>query len=146
MIILFQNILFSKEFLACNGFFGLFTKVKRGSGNSLWFEFSAWFCNKNVFSLILYQWTKFQSMSYLFPFLRYQTKCFIKFLFRQLMTSKTLRFLFHQPLKQWLTGRKKGEDGNTKMWISRERKELFRWNKKYFSKFLKGYQWEIKIS
>ena len=31
------------------------------------------------------------------------------------MTSKTLRFIFHQPLKQWLTGRKRGEDGNTKI-------------------------------
>ena len=26
----------------------------------------------------------------------------------------------------------KGEDGNTKIWVSRERKEIFRWNKKYF--------------
>ena len=34
---------------------------------------------------------------------------------------------------------KKGEDENTKTWISRERKELFRWNKKYVSQFLKGY-------
>ena len=29
-------------------------------------------------------------MSYLFSFSRYQTKCVIKFLFRQLMTSQTL--------------------------------------------------------
>ena len=54
------------------------------------------------------------SMSYFFSFLRYQTKCVIKFLFKQLMMSQTLRFIFHQPLKQWLTGRKRGEDGNTK--------------------------------
>ena len=44
-----------------------------------------------------------------------------------------------QALKQWLTGRKRGEDGNTKIWLSRVRKELFRWNKKHFSYFLKGY-------
>ena len=25
---------------------------------------------------------------------------------------------------------KRGEDGNAKIWISREQKELFRWNKK----------------
>ena len=31
------------------------------------------------------------------------------------------------------------EDRNTKIWISRERKELFRWNKKHLSYFLKGY-------
>ena len=73
------------------------------------------------------------SMSYLFSFLGYQTKCVIKFLFRQLMTSQTLRFIFDQPLKQWLAGRKGGEDGNTKVQISRERRELFRSNKKHFS-------------
>ena len=54
------------------------------------------------------------SMSYLFTFLRYQTKCVIKFLFKQLMTSQTLRFFLDQPLKQWLAGEKRGEDENTK--------------------------------
>ena len=29
--------------------------------------------------------------------------------------SQTLRFIFKQPLKQLLTGRKGGEDGNTKI-------------------------------
>ena len=66
------------------------------------------------------------SMSHLISFSRYQTKCVIKFLFRQLMTSQTLRFLLNQPLKQWLTGKKRGEEDNTKILISRERKELFR--------------------
>ena len=42
-----------------------------------------------------------------------------------------------QALKQWLTEIKRGEDGNTKIWISREGKELFRLNKKHSS--LKGY-------
>ena len=28
---------------------------------------------------------------------------------------------------------KRGEDEYTKIWISREPKELFRWNKKHFS-------------
>ena len=35
-----------------------------------------------------------------------------------------------QALKQWKGNqrkRKRGEDGNTRTWISRERKELFRW-------------------
>ena len=27
----------------------------------------------------------------------------------------------------------KGQDGNTRVWISWKWKELFRWNKKYFS-------------
>ena len=72
------------------------------------------------------------SMSYLFSFPRYQLKYVIKFLFGQLMMSQTIRFMLDQPLKQWLTGRKRGEDLNTKIWISREWKELFRWNKKTF--------------
>ena len=53
-------------------------------------------------------------MSYLFSFSRYQTKCVIKFLFRQLMTSLTLRFIFDQPLKQWLTEGRRGVDRYTK--------------------------------
>ena len=46
---------------------------------------------------------------------RYQTKCVIKFLFREFMISYALRFFLDQPLKQWLTGRKRGEDKNTKI-------------------------------
>ena len=49
------------------------------------------------------------SMSYLFSFSRYQTECFIEFLFRQLMASWSLRLIFDHPLKQWPTGRKKRE-------------------------------------
>ena len=64
------------------------------------------------------------SMSYLFFFSRYQTKCASKFLYRQLMTSRNLRFILDQALKQWLTGRKRGENGNAKNLISRERKNL----------------------
>ena len=54
------------------------------------------------------------SVSYLFSFPRYQAKCVIKFLFRQLMTSQTLRVILDQSSKQWLTGRKRGEEGNNK--------------------------------
>ena len=63
MIILFQNILLLKEFLACTGCFGLFIKIKKGSRASFWCTFSVWFFCKNVPYLILYQlyqWTKFQ--------------------------------------------------------------------------------------
>ena len=55
------------------------------------------------------------SMSHLISFSWYQTKYVIKFLFRQLMTSKILRFFLDQPLKQLLTGEKRGEDENTKL-------------------------------
>ena len=50
------------------------------------------------------------SMSQRISFSRCQTKCVIKFLFRQLMTSKTLRFLLNQLLKQWLTEKKREEE------------------------------------
>ena len=73
------------------------------------------------------------AMSHLISFWRYQKKCVIKFLFRHLMTSWTLRFFLDQPLKQWLTGKKRGIEWNTEIWIYGEQKELFRWNKKYFS-------------
>ena len=61
------------------------------------------------------------SMQHLISFWRYQTKCVI------------VDDVLNQPLKQWLTGKKTKEDENTKILISRERKELFRWNKKHFS-------------
>ena len=54
------------------------------------------------------------SMSYLFSFPGYQTKCVTECLFRQLMTSCTLRFIFDHPPKQWLTGRKRQKDRNKK--------------------------------
>ena len=73
-------------------------------------------------------------MSCLFSFSRYQIKCVIEFLFRQLMMSWTLRFILDHHLKQCPTGRKWGKDRNTKNSIS-QRKELFRWNKKYFIVF-----------
>ena len=72
------------------------------------------------------------SMSHLISFSRYKTKCVFKFLFRQLMISETLRFFFNQPLKQWLTVKKRREDENTKTLISQEQKELFRLSKKHF--------------
>ena len=99
-IIHFQDILFLKEFF-----------VKKGSGNSLWYKFCAWFSNKNDPYLILLSMDQV-SMSYRFSFLRYQIKCVIEFLFRYLMTPQTLRSIFDPPLKQCLTRKRRGEDGN----------------------------------
>ena len=45
------------------------------------------------------------SMSHLIFFSRYQTKCVVKFLFRQFMTCQNLRFFLDQ-------GKKTGEDEN----------------------------------
>lgn len=67
MIILFQNILFSKEFqksyTCC---FWLLTKIKKGFGTSFWYAFSSDFSHKNALHLIHYQLTKFQYQTY-FP-------------------------------------------------------------------------------
>ena len=76
-------------------------------------------------------------MSYLFSFSRYQTKRVIEFVFRQLMTSWTLKFIFDHPLKQWPTGRKTWNDRNTKRWISQEPKEI----KSSFHSFWRAIIW-----
>ena len=65
MIILFQNILFLKEFLTRSGYFGLLTKIKEGLGPAFG-AFSSWLFHENVPYLILYQWTKFQCHTF-FP-------------------------------------------------------------------------------
>ena len=54
------------------------------------------------------------SMSHLTSFSRYQTKCVIKFLFRQIDDVTNFKIFLDKPLKQWLTGRKRGEDENIK--------------------------------
>ena len=41
--------------------------------------------------------------------------------------------------KIWISRERKELLKITKIWISQEWKELFRWNKKHFSQFLKGY-------
>ena len=61
----FKISYFQKNF-ACNDCFGLFTKIKKGSGTSFWCTFSAWFFPKNVPHLILYQWPRFQCHTF-FP-------------------------------------------------------------------------------
>ena len=91
----FSKILFLKVFVACNDYFGLFTKIKKESGTS--------------FSVIPFFLLKISDKM-----------CYCKLLFRQLMMSQTLRLILDQALKQWLTERKRGEDGNTKIWISWE--------------------------
>ena len=47
--------------------------------------------------------------------------------------------LFHFRLSYWIWKVWKRRGKITKICISRERKELFRWNKKHFPSFLKGY-------
>ena len=77
----FQNILFLKEFLACNGCFGLFTKIRKGSGTSFCYIFSPLYFHKNVPNLILYQLTKFQCHTF-FPTQDIKQNVLTKFLLR----------------------------------------------------------------
>ena len=93
LIILFQNILFYKEFIACCISFGLFTIINKGLGLAFVVYFPHDFSKKC--SLLNTPWIDNISMKYLFfLFSRYQTKCEIKFIFRQLTTSWTLGFIF----------------------------------------------------
>ena len=77
---LFDNPLpyFQMNFLLAMTVLGYLPKLKRDLGLAFGAYFGAYFLY-----LILYQWTV--SMSDLFFFSRYQTKCVIKFLVRPLM-------------------------------------------------------------
>ena len=122
MIIHFQSILFLKQFIACNGCFGLFTKLEKGSGTS----FCTHFLNTPSLGKV--------SMSHLFSFSRFQTK------------NKKLKICLGS-WSQRLTEKKRGEGANTKIWTTWEQKEIFRWNKKHFWQLFKGYhlvkKWKI---
>ena len=111
MTIPFQNILFLKEFLACNVYFGLFSKIKKEWGTSFWNTFSAWSFHKNVPYLILYHWTNFQCHT-LFPSQDMKQNTLLKLLstiFYQMFIfsssdrpSKTMKNVFHFILKALL--------------------------------------------
>ena len=124
LIILFQNILFLKEFLAYNGCFGLFTKFKKRSGTSFWCTFPHDFPIKNGLYLILYYWTKFQCHTL---FLSQDVKQNVS-LSSYLDSDDFINFKIYlgSTSKAMSDREKKIEDGNTKIWISQERKELFR--------------------
>ena len=49
--------------------------------------------------------------------------------------SQTIRFMLDEPLKQWLTGRKREKDRNTNICIPREQKDLFSFLKTFFIVF-----------
>ena len=80
-------------------------------------------------------------MSYFFSFSRYQTKCVTEFLFRQLMASWTLRYIFVHPLKQWPTDRKKRKDRNTKNEYLENEKSFLDEIKRIFYGFWRAIIW-----
>ena len=65
--------------------------------------------HKSIPYLILYQLAKFQCHTFS-SFARYQTKCVIKLVLRQLMTARTFRSIFDHPLKKWTTGEKRKKE------------------------------------
>ena len=72
------------------------------------------------------------SMWQLISFSRYQTKCVIKLLLRKLTDVINFKIFLGSTSKA-MTGEKRGEDKNTEIWISREWKQPFRWDKKHSS-------------
>ena len=128
MIMLFQNILLL-VYIA---------KLKRGLG----LAFGAHFLHDFSIKMFLI-WYSYNELNFNFTtisFLWYQTKCVIKFLLTQLMANLKI---FFGSTAEAVADREREEDKNTKTWISREQKELLRWNKKYFSYFLNGYHFVI---
>ena len=53
--------------------------------------------------------------------------------------QQTIRFILDQPLKQWLTGRKRGEKTEIQKLEYFKNKKSFLDEIKHFSQFLKGY-------
>ena len=78
---------FFKNFMHAMTVLGYLAKLIKVSGANFWCTFSAWFFYKNVPFLFNSLSMDKVSMSYLISFSRFQTKCIIKFIFRQLMTS-----------------------------------------------------------
>ena len=80
--------------------------------------------------LILYQWTKFQRHNL---FLSQDIKQNVLLSSHSDDHVKNLKILLGSTSKTMVDREKREEDENTKNLISRERKELFGWNKKRFS-------------
>ena len=57
----------------------------------------------------------------------------INYIFKFMQVNSWYNTFFHFHFSFWIWKVWKGREKITKTWISRERKELFRWNKKYFS-------------
>ena len=92
---------------------GYLPRIKRGLGLTFGAHFLHDFVQKcSLFNTLS---TDKVSMPYLFTSVIYQTQYVIKFLFRQLMTALTLRFIFDRLLKQWPTRKKRQEERNTKI-------------------------------
>ena len=99
-------------------FFKLQKKVQKNSFIGYILSDQVWWCN-------------------LKQFLSYSKNYICKFM----QVNSWHHKLFHFHLSFWIWKVWKGREKITKNWISRERKELFRWNKKHSLCFLRAKSW-----
>ena len=126
MIIQFQNILLLKDFLACNGCFGLFTKIITRSGTS---SGTTYFLHD--FSIkMFFIWYSIYGQSF----------SVIPFFLLKVANKMCYWFFFNHPLKQWPTRRKRGKDGIRKIWEKIE-KSFFDEIKSIFDSFWRVIIW-----
>ena len=117
-----KNRILLKEWPACNSCLEFFylPKLKRGLRLAFGVYCHIWKC-----SLFNTPWVNKSSMLYLFSFSRYQIKCVIKFLFRQLMTLKTFNICLQSSFKAIANMEKREENRNTKNLNSSKMKRAF---------------------
>ena len=88
------------------------------------FRLQNWF--RKIPLLVIYYLTKFDNIKW---FLSYSKNYNCKFI----KANSWHRKLFHFHLSFWIWEVRKGREQTRKIWISWDRKELSRWNKKHFS-------------
>ena len=119
-------------------FFHKLALLRDWSGTSFWCTFSAYFSHKKCSSLNT-QLTKFQYQTF-FP--SEDTKqCVFQFLFRQLMTSETLRFIFNHLLEQLMTREKSGRGEYKNLNILRIKKSFLDEIKSISQNFSRAIVW-----
>ena len=107
-----------------------------GSGSSLPASLSASFLRRMISLVIFYYLTKFNYLV-VFPSWDIGQYVFGNCLLTRLWSHNVETKLIFQIKPFFLHDQK----FKTKNWISWERKELLKWNKKHFSSFLKGFHW-----
>ena len=97
-----------------------------GSSDQLLFRLQKKF--RKIPLLVIYYLTKFNDVYNVKWFLSYSKNYVCKFM----QANSWHHELFHFHLPFWIWKMWKRREKITKIWISWERKELFRWNKKHF--------------
>ena len=110
---------------------------QKGPGTSDQLLFSFWNKFRKNSLLVMYYLTKFDDIK---RFLNYSKNYICKF-----MQANLWHKLFHFHLPLWIWTVWKGREKSTKIWISWERKELSRWNKKTFFIAFEGLSLDGKI-